>query len=94
MTNDDDAPATKGDLKQMATKDDLKKMATKDDLKKIRGEMSSMKDEILRHFDVVAEDIRHDLQGANRDEIEVLKDGKTDHEQRIVHLEQVAGMRS
>ena len=50
------------------------------------------KDEIIRHFDVVAEDIRHHLQGANRDEIEFLKDSKTDHEQRIVHLEKRAGV--
>jgi len=50
------------------------------------------KDEIIRHFDVVAENIRHDLLGANRDEIEVLKNSKSDHEQRIVHLEKRAGI--
>jgi hypothetical protein len=68
--------------------------ATKGDLAELRTEMTSMKDEIIRHFDVVAENIRHDLEGANKDEIEVLKDGKTDHEQRIVNLEQLAGMRA
>ncbi len=50
------------------------------------------KTEIIRHFDVTVEKIRHDLHGANRDEIEVLKDSKADHEQRIVHLEKHAGV--
>ncbi len=31
---DDNAPATKGDLKNFATKDDLRKFATKEDLEK------------------------------------------------------------
>lgn len=57
-------------------------------------EMGSMKDEILRHFDVVAVDMRHDALGANRDEIEVLKDAKVDHEERIIGLEQMAGLPS
>jgi hypothetical protein len=56
--------------------------------------MGSMKDEILRHFDVVAVDMRHDALGANRDEIEVLKDAKVDHEERIIGLEQMAGLPS
>lgn len=78
--SDDNTPATKGDLAQLSAE--------------LRGEMTGMKEEIIRHFDVVVENIRHDLEGANKDEIGVLKDGKSDHEQRIVHLEQLAGMRA
>ena len=75
MADDGSAPATNGDLRQLRT--DLGK------------EMQKMKQEILReiklHFDVTVENIRHDLLGANRDEIEVIKD-------RVTRLEQHTGL--
>lgn len=76
---DDDTPATKRDLKLLATKEDLlgvKKdlLTTKEDL---QHEMQEMREEILRHFDMTVETIRHDLAGANRDEIETIKDRVT-----------------
>lgn len=43
------------------------------------------KNELLRHFDVAVETIRHDLRGAHRDRME-------NHEQRITRLEQRAGL--
>jgi hypothetical protein len=43
------------------------------------------KDEIIRHFDVVVETIRHDLLGANRDEMEGVKD-------RVKRLERHTGL--
>lgn len=80
MTDNGNAPATKNDLE--VTKSEL------------RAEMKQMKDEIIRHFDVALEQMRHDLAGANQDEIETLKDGKVDHENRIVRLEQTVGLRA
>jgi hypothetical protein len=46
-----------------------------------------MKDEILRHFDLVVETIRHDLLGANRDEIESVKDrvGRLKRHTGLIH---------
>ncbi len=46
--------ATKEDLKQFATKEDLKQFATKKELKKSA-------EEVKRHFDVVAEDIKNSI---------------------------------
>lgn len=43
------------------------------------------KDDIIRHFDVTAENMRHDLLGANRDEIEAVKD-------RVTRLERHTGL--
>ena len=70
--------------------------ATKDDLceleDRLMRKMAANKEEIMRHFDVVAERLFHDLAGAHRDEIEILKDRKDDHERRIRHLERAAGL--
>jgi len=41
------------------------------------------KDEIIRHFDVVVENIRHDLEGANRDEVELPTHSKSNCEQQF-----------
>ena len=50
-------------------------------------------EETHRHFDLSVETIRHDLLGANHDEIEVLKDARKNHDKRIVVLEEHAGIR-
>jgi hypothetical protein len=86
---DDSSPATKADIKGFVEHVD----AT---IKELYDANERWKDEILnevkRHFDVAVEDIRHDLEGANRDEIDVLKDSKRDHEKRITRLEQNVGV--
>ena len=61
--------------------------ATKGDLSKLEQNMDAQKEEIMRHFDTVAENLFHELAGAHRDEIAVLKDRKDDHERRIRRLE-------
>ena len=79
----DNSPVTKGDLKQ--------------DLKQLKEEIfryfELKQEETHRHFDLTVETIRHDLLGANHDEIEVLKDTRKNHEERIVVLEEHAGIR-
>lgn len=73
MSSDDTTPATKADLKALE--------------RRLEGKMDAKTEEILRHFDIVAEDIRHGALGANRDEIEVLKDRIGDHEVRLQVVE-------
>lgn len=50
------------------------------------------KEEILRHFDVTVETIRHDLEGAHRDDIQLLKDTHRRHEERLMRLERHVGL--
>jgi len=49
--------------------------------------VAGYKEETMRHFDVTVEKIRHDLSGANRDEIELLKDARIDHDNRLRTIE-------
>ena len=58
----------------------------------LKEEISQGKAEMKDHFDLVAENIRHDFVAANREEIEVLKDRSKDHGKRIVRLEQTVGL--
>jgi len=78
---DHTTPVTKADIN-----------ALMDSIGKLYDANEAWKEEIIRHFDVVVENIRHDLEGANRDEIEVLKDSKASHEQRITRLESHVGL--
>jgi len=94
MVQDHSSPATKQDIAMLMTSigklyDDTHSF--KDD---VRAEMADLKNEIVaseermkHHFDVVAEDLRHDVLGANRDEIESIKD-------RVVRIEQHVGLRA
>lgn len=81
--------------------DDSTAVATKQDIALLMGTMGEMnisiqklyddtqlwKDEIMDHFEVVLENYRHDLAGANKDEITTLQHRSTDHEVRIQKLE-------
>ncbi|MBI3332278.1 hypothetical protein HYZ99_04990 [Candidatus Peregrinibacteria bacterium] len=90
---DDSKPATKGDLKKFSTKDDLKKSEERmHQIIKSELQKNDRSDEVMRHFDVRLEEIRHDLKGANKDQIEVLKDHDQDHQRRIVRLEHATGV--
>ena len=81
--------ATKDDLTAFATKDDLTAFATKDDLTAFatKDDLKTFKDEIVREFKVVTENIHRDVAGVNADEISLLKDQQATHEQRIDALE-------
>lgn len=68
--------------------------ATKEDIKILMEQFGKLydaneqwKNEILRHFDVSVETIRHDLLGANKERIE-------NHEDRITRLEHHVGIGS
>lgn len=58
----------------------------------LEEKMEKWTKELKDHFDLVAENIRHDFASANREEIDVLKDGHKGHEKRILTLEHVAGL--
>jgi len=52
----------------------------------LREDMAGWKDEMVRGFQVIAEDLRHDLIGAH-------KDTMSSHEDRILKLEHHVGLR-
>lgn len=99
MTDDATLPATKGDLAKvqqdlvdlesrmegrMASKQDLMDLGTtlRLEMKDLKGDILS---EIKHYFDLTVETIRHDLLGANKDDIEVMRD-------RITRLEHHTGL--
>ena len=79
---DDLTPATKRGLRELET-------ALKRDF---QTQFQEFEKRIRRHFEVVIENDRHELLGANRDDIEVMKDRQRNHEQRIATLERSAGL--
>lgn len=86
--DDNSAPATKADIDRMM--DFMSEIY--DHNKKLLKCHEDWKDEIIRHFDIKVGQIRHDLMGANRDEISSLIDTKEKHEKRITRLEEQAGL--
>ena len=81
MAEDSNAPATKKDIQIIMT-----------ELGKMYDAQERWKTELKEHFDLVAENIRHDFASANREEIDMLKDGHKGHEKRILTLERTAGL--
>ena len=78
---DNQTPSTKADI-----------AALMDSIGKLYDANECWKDEIIRHFDVTVENIRHDLEGANKDDIELLKDAKNRRAERIQRLERHVGI--
>jgi hypothetical protein len=76
---------------EVATKADLEQLEQRLD-KKLELKLEQFRDDILRHFDLTVETIRHDLEGANRDQIQVLLDGKKKLEDRVHRLERHLGL--
>lgn len=93
MAGQNQSPATKGDLQQFIAHierviGDLQKNMNEqieDARGELRGEMQELHTETRRHFDVVAENIKHDFKGAFHDKLE-------QHDDRIIRLEQHAGL--
>ncbi len=102
MTDDGGAPATKDDVRMLMEefgkmwmwKADVDEWRSETDRWKIgfEAKMELWKQEVKDHFDVVAENIRHDFSSANREEIAVLKDGHKENKKRIDALEQAVGL--
>jgi len=92
MSADSSAPATKADIRMLM--DEIGRLYDanqrwKDD---ILAANPRWKNEIIDHFDLLIENIRHDLTSANREEIELLKDARANHETRIGALERAVGL--
>ena len=104
MDDTNQSPATTADLAALEQRMDGKldglehRMDSKLDQleQRMDDKFTTMKtellDELKRHFDLTVETIRHDLQGANRDELSMLSDTTRDHEGRLQTLEKVAGI--
>lgn len=102
MSADGTAPATKDDIRMLM--EEFGKMwqwkANVDGkfeevdvrFNDLEEKMELWKKELKDHFDLVAEQIRHDFVAANREEIEVLKDGHAEHGKRIIALERATGL--
>ncbi len=87
MKKHDSALATKSDVKRLLVPLESQVQDLQGAFLALQKYLDKKHEETRRHFDVVAEDIRHDLLGANKDEIEGLKQSRTDHGQRIARLE-------
>ncbi|MSR86682.1 hypothetical protein EXS70_00715 [Candidatus Peribacteria bacterium] len=78
MTTDMTAPATKQDIALLM--DQIGQYYDKTERR-----IHTMSERLELHFDVAVENIRHDLQSANREEIENIKD-------RVTRLERKTGL--
>lgn len=85
MTDDPHSPATQSDLQQIHVEMHERFTTMDEQFQRVFEHIDRKVEEIMRHFDVVAEQLRHDALGANRDDIEVVKD-------RVARLEQHAGL--
>lgn len=81
MTTDPNAPATKEDVRLVL--DQLRRYYERTEgwIGDLEERLTEHTDRIKEHFDLTIETIRHELLGANRDDIESMKD-------RLTRLEQ------
>jgi len=73
MTNDENSPASKADIRMM-----MGQMG--DCYSKTEVQIADFKEEIVHEFKIITEQLRHDLLGTHKDKIE-------NHEDRLVRLE-------
>ena len=85
MTTDITAPATKLDIRMLMEEIGKLYDANKYWKDEMIEHMRNWKDDTKLYFDSAVENILHDLKGANRDEIEVIKD-------RVTRLERHTGL--
>jgi hypothetical protein len=78
MPKDDNTPATKKDLRELE--------------KRVETSLQQSEKRIMHHFNVVAENLVHDFQGAHSDKIGIHEDKLADHEGRLIRLEKRAGI--
>lgn len=85
MTSDENRPATKEDVRLLMEQIGRLYDATEGWKDEMRDTTERWKDEVKGHFDLAVETIRHDLLGANRDDIASMKD-------RLTRLERQTGL--
>jgi translation initiation factor 2 beta subunit (eIF-2beta)/eIF-5 len=94
--NKENEPATNKELDQ-AVEQLAQAMKTSSDriekrITNLESSIATMKDEIVREFHVVAENIHRDVAAANQDEISAMKNTDQSLGQRVTSLEQRAGI--
>jgi hypothetical protein len=87
MSNDDQAPASKQDIRLLMQAIGTFYDQTNRRLVSLEEMILASEERMKEHVDLAVETIRHDLLGANRDRVE-------DHEHRIVRLEQHAKLKA
>jgi hypothetical protein len=89
MLRGDKAPATKEDIRllmeQIGRLYDAEAAWKQEILAALDMRLCLTEDRLRGHLDAAMETMSHDVQGASRDEIQVIKD-------RILHLEQTVGL--
>lgn len=86
--HDDSSPATKKDIQgimEYLGKNEAKIFDVERQVEGVKKQMKEDKEEIKRHFDVVAENLLHDFRGALNDKVQ-------NHENRIVRIEEHVGL--
>lgn len=84
------APAMPDDGQAPATKEDVRLLM--ESIGRLYDANERWKEEVKEHFDVVVEQLRHDLLGASKDKVELHEDRLADHARRLTRLERRAGL--
>ena len=104
--HDDQTSATKQDIRMLMEqmgayyqKTEERLTSVEQEVKDVRGEVKEMrknmrdwKDEIIGEFHIVSGQHRHDLIGATKDDLALLKDTDRKHDKRITRLEEHADL--
>jgi hypothetical protein len=97
IPEDANLPATKRDIavvkKEIHDSAAALRTEIKDERDVLSLEMKEIKDEILRYFDVVIENIEDSFRGANADEISLIKTNLGLHGERLDTIEERVGLR-
>ena len=85
MADDPQASATQADFQQVRAEMHERFTTVDGQFQRVFEHIDRKAEEILRHFEVIAEQTRHEAMGANRDDIETIKD-------RVTPLESHCGL--
>ncbi len=85
MADDPQAPATQENLQQVRAETRERFTTMDEQFQRVFEHIDRKANEIMHYFDVIAEQLRHDAMGANRDDIEGVKD-------RVTQLERHCGL--
>lgn len=88
----DKLDARVGVLDEKVDKLDARVGKLDENVEKLDVKVEACKAEMVRHFDVVAENLRHDVLGALNDLANLFRDLRANHETRIRRLERHVGL--